>query len=437
MKRLLVGAACVCAALLASSPMTVAQTGEPPESPGSPGPKSVEALPSLPILTWMGDQINPALAHSRAAHRYLVVWEDTFAGGTAEADIGGRWVANNGSLLGGGFYVASEGTHGRHRPALAYNANAGEFLVVYEYDYSATDIDIRARRVLSNGVVAAGEIGVAFGTSKETRPYIVHNPADNQYLVVWQQWVGDPEFGHSDIYGRRLDADGLLVGGVIPIKVSDKSKVTPIAAYYTSLHQYGVMWVDRSLVTYPRLYEQRFSAAGAKVGPEYNSTGFGANFNPDMVYSAEEDAYVFVFENKSYGTPDRMDVYVHLDSLAHGTGFGSPIDVQSDKDQSAPDVAYNAAGRSYAIVWEVAYGVADHDIYMKLYRPLGTHACCASIGPVVVTNFAAWEGNPAVASSDGPTSLVVWEDGRTPANGMDLYAAVIRHGSVDLPLVRR
>jgi hypothetical protein len=55
----------------------------------------------------------------------------------------------------------------------------------------------------------------------------------------------------------------------------------------------------------------------------------------------------------------------------------------------------------------------------------------------VVTNSGYWEANPAVASSLGKTSLVVWEDTRNSSNGLDVYGALIWHGKTFLPRMLR
>lgn len=401
-----------------------------------PPPKAPTAQGGFPLVARAADQINPALVYSPLVDHYVVVWEDAYDGGATKSDIMAGFFGKDGGYLGGPIEIASGGDHARHRPNLVANESNADVLTVYEYDYSATDIDVYASLMLNNGP-ATSEFIIANSTAKERYPVVARNTISNEYLVVWQQWVGDVEFGTWDIYGRRVSANGLLAGGSIALKAGAYSQITPQVVFLTSRNQYAVMWADKAVPSYPRLYEQRFDANLNKVGDEINSTGFGANANPNWVYNPIEDEYVFVFENTSYGPPDSVDAYVTLNSLANGVGFGGPIVSPEPYDALQPAVTYNAAARNYAIVWEVAYNANDHDIYMELYEKFAPNSCCRTLGPIVVTNSGYWEANPAVASSPGKTSLVVWEDARDSSNGLDLYGALIWHRKTFLPRTLR
>ncbi len=424
--------ACIAAIALtcgAASP-SAASTNAPPS------PKAPAAQNGSAIIARAADQINPALVYSPLVDHYIVVWEDAYDGGASKSDIIAGFFDTRGAYLSGPIDIASGGDHARHRPNLVANEGNADILTVYEYDYSASDIDVYATLLLNNGP-AKTEFPVAISNAKEKFPVVARNTISNEYLVVWQQWVGDVEFGNWDIYGRRVSASGALLGGAVAITNSISNQITPQVSYIASRNQYAVMWADKAVPSYPRLYEQRFDANLNKVGDQINSTGFGANANPNMVYNAVEDEYATVFENTSYGPPDSVDNYVLLTSLATGGGFGLPVSSPDPYDAIQPDVAFNAATRSYAIVWELIYSAADHDIFMALMEKIRDNACCRWIGPAIVTNSEYWEGNPAVASGAGRSSLVVWEDGRNVENGMDIYGAVIWHGKSFVPRVLR
>lgn len=397
-----------------------------------PPPKAPAVQGGSAIIARAGDQINPALVFSPLVDHYVVVWEDAYDGGPGKSDIMAGFFDRDGAYLSGPIDIASGGDHARHRPNLVANEGNADILTVYEYDYSASDVDVYATLLLNNGP-SKSEFAIAVSTAKERYPVVARNTISNEYLVVWQQWVGDVEFGNWDIFGRRMSANGSYVGGSVALKAGAYNQITPQVAYFASRNQYAVMWADNTVPSYPRLYEQRFDASLNKVGDEINSTGFGANADPNWVYNPIEDEYVFVFENTSYGPPDSVDAYVTLNSLANGVGFGTPILSPEPYDALQPDVAYNPFAHNYAIVWELAYNTNDHDIYMMLYEKIAPNMCCRTLGPLIVTNSGYWEANPAVASSPGKTSLVVWEDARNASNGLDIYGALIWHGKAFVP----
>ena len=112
------------------------------------------------IISWEYDQIRPRVAYSNQADRYLVVWEDHHWGFGDDWDIYGRFIGSDGVPLGSHFGISWEGAQHRLAPAVAYNSTSGEFLVVWEYEFSPSDHDIYAQRISSDGNLIGSEITV-------------------------------------------------------------------------------------------------------------------------------------------------------------------------------------------------------------------------------------------------------------------------------------
>ncbi|MBP7602121.1 MAG: hypothetical protein KA750_12285, partial [Thermoflexales bacterium] len=193
---------------------------------GPPPPKAPTAQGGFPLVARAADQINPALVFSPLVDHYVVVWEDAYDGGATKSDIMAGFFDKDGTYLSGPIEIAAGGDHARHRPNLVANESNADILTVYEYDYSASDIDVYATLLFNNGP-AKSEFPVAISNAKEKYPVIARNTISNEYLVVWQQWVGDVEFGNWDIYGRRVSANGSFVGGSVALKAGEYSQVTP------------------------------------------------------------------------------------------------------------------------------------------------------------------------------------------------------------------
>ena len=395
--------------------------------------KNTSVEDSQQIIGWEYDQINPSAAFSPQSGLFIVVWEDHHWGWGDIWDIYGRMVNLKGEPVGEPFGIAWNDSHHSLRPIVVYNSIHDEFLVVYEYEYAFDDHDIHAQRLDSYGNLMGGEITVAQLTNNETHPDVIFNPDNDQYLVVWQRWEGDPEFGGNDIYGQRINSEGLLLGETIPIRVSADNESAPTVAYLSTQTQYLVMWSD-NVGQYPRLKKQWINVDGS-LGDYEQYFSVGAEFNPSLASNTNFFEYVYVEEYKVYGPPDR--IYGYVDLTNEGAGFGGPILWSDAPDQTNLDVAYNPSAENYTIVWESAYSPSDHDVYMMLYDTYTPHFCCRRNGPFTITDTPNWEGNPTVASS-GMVSLIVWEVYPIAGiSGIDIYASVQLNGMEYLPLIRK
>ena len=123
--------------------------------------KPMASVAASPIITWEYDQVQPAIAYGLEAGQYLVVWEDHHWGWGGDWDIYGRRVGADGTPIGGHFAISWEGNKHRLAPDVAYHPAIGEYLVVWEYEYSLDDHDIYARRVASDGALIGGELPIS------------------------------------------------------------------------------------------------------------------------------------------------------------------------------------------------------------------------------------------------------------------------------------
>ena len=139
---------------------------------------------SSPIISWEYDQIHPATAYSSATNEHLVVWEDHHWSSGNDWDIYGRRVGIDGGPLGSAFSIAGA-TNKQLAPDVAFNSTLGEFLVVWEDEYSTTDHDILAQRVDTNGILVGSQITISRFSNFESNPAVVYNPANEEYLIVW------------------------------------------------------------------------------------------------------------------------------------------------------------------------------------------------------------------------------------------------------------
>jgi len=146
----------------------------------------------------------PAVAYSPKRNEYVVVWRTDQDSNTW--DIWARRVAADGTLLGpSAFCVATSAGKKRTEPSIAYNPVRDEYLVVYTYEHSLTDYDIKYTVVGGDLSWKSIEYVIYQPTSIQWSPKVVYNTQDDEYLVVWANVWGD---GVHDIYAQRRHSDG-------------------------------------------------------------------------------------------------------------------------------------------------------------------------------------------------------------------------------------
>ena len=192
---------------------------------GAEGKVGQKASPALgPELRVSGPNATssdyfPAVAWNETANEYLVVWQDGRNRDSRGWDIYGRRVGADGAgpeLRISGAGAISEDSH----PAVAWNQTADEYLVVWKDDRNSSTraADIYGRRVGADGVPVGGDFRISGpdATAEDWYPAVAWNQTANEYLVVWEDVRNDSTRGH-DIYGRRVGGDGARIGADLRI----------------------------------------------------------------------------------------------------------------------------------------------------------------------------------------------------------------------------
>ena len=128
-------------------------------------------------------------------------------------------------------------------------------------------------RPTDGDVLPAGLIGDDFPISdhadaeglaeRQGGPAIAYNSDDDEYLVVWQGLTASSKW---DIYGQRLSADGTLLGGTLIISSAADTHASPDAIYSAATAEYLVVWRDHRSGEQWDICGQRVSGTGTPVG---------------------------------------------------------------------------------------------------------------------------------------------------------------------------
>jgi len=322
-------------------------------------------------------ELSPAVAYNPKANQYLVVWQDG-RDATRDWDVYGRRVSADGKPVGGDFRVSgSEATSDERRPAVAYNSVANQYLVVWQdgRSYATRGYDIFGRRVSADGKPVGGDFRVSGSkaASDEGSPAVAHNPKANQYLVVWQDRRNEGTRG-SDIYGRRVSAKGEPVGG--DFRVSGRNatvgEYSPTVAHDAKADQFLVVWADeRSWAARGSdIFGRRVSADGELVGGDFRISGTKATSDehrPVVAYNSKANQYLVVWVDERNDAIRGVDIFGRRVS-AKGEPVGGDFRVSGKEaisNEWNPAAVYNVNKDEYFVVWmdERDEGTRGWDIY--------------------------------------------------------------------------
>jgi hypothetical protein len=129
-------------------------------------------------------QFAPALEYAPfPVDEYFVVWADivNFDPATIRAK---RLYPDSGSQVGPSFEVVGDATYQRRNPAVAWNADAGRYLVAYERFEGTAQEDVYAAGVSYNGTVFSPDLGIAGYSPEENQIDVA--ACDGSWMVVWK-----------------------------------------------------------------------------------------------------------------------------------------------------------------------------------------------------------------------------------------------------------
>jgi hypothetical protein len=302
-----------------------------------------------------------------------------------------------------------------YRPAIAYNSQRHEYLVVTHNDWSTG-------RAIYGSIVTDGGVWQGwfwmFGSSGKdsVQPAVAYNHTNNQYLVVWM-YNANGDGNTYEIWGEILSGDcGTVVKPPFQIITwSHRSFWTPRVAWNSYRNQYLVVWsaMDTS-GGFPGVPSDISSMLLSSTGDIITGRNLTTSNYPqqaDVTYNLARDEYLVVFVRAYNTTPPNTsnDIYgqrVSRENAVIGVEF--PICAEL-KHQSTPRVTTNEQDR-YLVVWDHEYSATDHDIHGQLLDVDGNKVG----GYINIAISIENDTRPAVAAN-GATGewLVVWQRAST------------------------
>ncbi|MBW7885999.1 MAG: hypothetical protein H3C34_25895 [Caldilineaceae bacterium] len=352
----------------------------------------------------------------------------------SEASAGATSGAAMARAIGSPVEVMADGSLSEMRPAIAYNGDRDEYLVVWYNDRPGND-DIRAQRVAGNGALRGGPFYISAGSGAERRnPSVAYSPDQKRYLVVWEHDDGT----YSRIFGRVVEGTGQLAGTEFPISTGPalKNCFTPAIAYASTANKFLVVWQRTVVAALSSDIEgQVLMDTGSPQGTNFiihqGTTPFDSAA-PALAYNRRRNEHLVVWEQLDKSA-SITDIYGRL-----VTGNGTPLlpesieyarfTVSNYKPAVAAIPTASPIGQ-YFIIWELQYAAGDRNIYGRIAAGDGSPGT-----GLYLAGSVRDETSPAIVGDEGRQLYFgVWTRPADPPLALEsIYYRLSNTGAVTL-----
>ena len=411
------------------------------------------------LRVWTGGRWSLAMVHRTGSDEYFAVWADRALG--PNQDIVAQRVRSNRTLA-GSLILVCVARKGQETPAIAYNPDGDQYLVVWSDFRSGLDYAIYGRLVSAQGQLLGQEIAISTAGQLHLSPVVAYNAQSHEFLVVWVELRAFNGSVRNYIYGQRLNAFGQLIGATIwvssPVGL-DAGATGPAVVWNQDSGEYLVTWTGTGTSRLWDVYAQRFSGGGTLLGPMLVLSGVGTEGAPRLAYNPQQDEYLvvwiaqngelhgrrinsvgaiagteFVIGGPISGPPYFAGAAALAETAYVGVGndhgdiqgqrldgtgghLGTPVVITAAPyPERAPAVCYNERAGEYTVLWQESHEATDWDVSGKQVSVLGS-----PIGDTFAVSAAPeFQNNPALAanSANGEV-LIVWQDFRQ--DSWDIY----------------
>ena len=315
----------------------------------------------------------------------------------------------------GGLITITRASEYQSNPAVAYNSQRGDYLVVWDDNRNPGDLDIYGQIVGGDGTLK-GSFGLTV-TGRQAYPDVAYNPAEDSYLVVWED--DRPGTPNHDVYGQVISADGALLGSDMVIASAISNQYDPVVGYGQNSRRYLVSWWDQRNGNRD-IYGQLVAGSGTLTGSNFAiSTPSTGSLN-DQEYPAiavettgQTDEFLVVWQDRRNGW--KRDIYGQrvsasgvlldeTDTAADETDpkINIPFETSSAYTEQ-PAAAHNSTAGVYLLGWN---NQDDNAIYTQRY------SAALPAGPAAAFTASLTSGVVplSVTLSDASTGLVASRD---------------------------
>jgi len=360
------------------------------------------------------NQSQPAVSYHKGIQEYLIVWRDERD--NSSGDIYAQRIGADGALRGTNFTLEDVYAYPDSSPIVAYNDQDEEWLVVWQenrgfYPPLGDDLPILVgQRVSGYGNLLGERFRLDAYPMPQESPTIAYNGQANQYLVVWSCAYS------GGIYGKRVAADGTMLGDTIPIATGNSQR-NPDVAYNSGRNEYLVVWEEDN-----RIYARRVLVDGTLPDDAFIA-GDHVGDDPAIAYNSKQDQYLLVWDYGNFWYWNRLLIQrLAKDGEPVGEILVIDPDELLDESWTNADVVYSAPADRYVIfcLWSPGY----ERFYLKVYQVDAS----GNVGGERI--YGRGIGSPPrpyapyLACSDEAGCVLVWQEGIWWQDDYDIWGCI-------------
>ncbi len=369
--------------------------------------------------TSTGFQGNARLA-SHADGNFVIAYEDSSGKDGAGYGILGQWFDSGGNKV-GTEKVIDVTTAGDQKYVQALGLSTGDVVLSWT---NMADGTIYARKFNSSGQAQNGATEFIANTTKtdEQQDPSVAVAGDGSFVVAWDSNLNDGS--QQGIYFQRYSASGVVVGTeTLANTTTNLAQITPSVGT-DSVGNFLIAWdsygQDGNM---NGIFGQRFSAAGAKTGTEFQLNQFTTNDQRrPAVAVLPSGKFAVAWESNGQTGGAAYDIVMRCYD-ANGAALANELIVNTntaDKQQYAAIAPFADGSQKYLVSWQ-SYG-EDSDGW-GIYAQLMTFDCKAIGSPwkvnTTITSDQTW---PRVAVDPTGKFVITWSSLGQDGDNYGIYA---------------
>ncbi|MBK8096322.1 MAG: hypothetical protein IPK26_04400 [Planctomycetes bacterium] len=304
-------------------------------------------------------------------------------------------------LLGSATIVANA-SNAERKADLAFDATSGAWLMVYEFVFSATDIDIYGRRLDGAGVAMGSPLVLEGSGANDIDPQVANVNSRDRFVVVWNRQTASD----SDVQARSVDAATGTQGPVLIVATgTDSQGRADIGGEATLVDQDAICVWDNQTQDTIEAAQLVVEANGALVVQDLTTIAAGSVGSPRI--------------SKSGGTTGRFLINWMVEfSLGDYDPYGMIVD--RELNQLTGNVVFDGAvnftgevtndgdGQNWAVAWKVKEAGITHDVAARSMH-LGAGGPVLGSGIVPIETAAGVDERPTGVSWTGGSVVVASE----------------------------
>ena len=302
------------------------------------------------------------------------------------------------------------------QPDVAYNPDDDEYLVVFDWDFGGVgDRDVMFVVVYGGGGTAPMPIAVSDDPAwDDSNPAVAYNPDDGNYMVVWERRDAT---NVAQVFGSIVTEHA--AGSPFGIKTGNADHLGPDVAYSTGAGRYLVVWEDHGAgwTLPPDIESASYPGTGGEakylhIAPQ-PVTQVSEQRRPAVAAHGTAARWLVVWEDSRSVATTGINVWgqrvefdtdtsvlaLYESAIAIGTQLG---------DAESPDAAWGPVGTDgeYLVVW-IENELAD----LVFAQRVNSAGDLVGDGILVSNRVGTLKADPGVVFASGSnTWWAVWSD---------------------------